>query len=177
MGKRSSGEHERRANDAYMTWDLRAVAPLLPHLPLSCIFIEPCAGEGHLVQHLVEAGHQCAGAFDIDATPDGTMYADASQRDFTNHFYPFDLIITNPPWTRELLHPIIANLWWQRPTWLLFDADWIHTRQARPYLPMLRKVVAVGRVKWIEDSPHSGKDNCAWHLFAPAGATEFIGRV
>jgi hypothetical protein len=39
--------------------------------------------------------------------------------------------------------------------------------------------LCVGRVKWIEDSPFTGKDNCAWHLFdasidAPA---QFIGRA
>jgi hypothetical protein len=157
-----------------MTWDPRAVVPLLPHLAPSTRFVEPCAGEGHLVNHLVAAGHVCVAGFDT-AARGANQRRDARTAEYGD--IVFDVFVTNPPWTRELLHPIIANLWWQRPCWLLFDADWIHTRQARPYLPMLRKVVAVGRVKWIEDSPHMGKDNCAWHLFAPAGATEFIGRV
>ena len=51
--------------------------------------------------------------------------------------------------------------------------------QPAPFMPWLRKIVSVGRVKWIEDSPFTGKDNCCWYLFdareeAPA---EFIGRV
>jgi hypothetical protein len=66
-----------------------------------------------------------------------------------------------------------------RPTWLLFDADWVHTKQAAPYLSRLRKIVAIGRVKCIPDSPHTGKDNCAWHLFTPPSdqPTEFWGRA
>ena len=52
-----------------------------------------------------------------------------------------------------------------RPTWLLFDADWAHTKQARPYLKYCDKIVSVGRVKWIPDSKMTGKDNCAWYLF------------
>jgi hypothetical protein len=51
------------------------------------------------------------------------------------------------------------------PTWLLFDADWMHTRQSAPFMPRLRKIVSVGRVKWIPDSKMTGKDNCAWYLF------------
>lgn len=36
-------------------------------------------------------------------------------------------------------------------------------------MPMLRKIVSVGRVKWIEDSPHTGKDDCAWYMFDAEG--------
>jgi hypothetical protein len=74
-----------------------------------------------------------------------------------------------------------------RPTWLLFDADWMHTLQSAPYMKWCRKIVSVGRVKWIPDSTMTGKDNCAWYLFDQSsirgfsqetyGPTEFIGRV
>ena len=50
-----------------------------------------------------------------------------------------DVFITNPPWRRDVLHPIIVNLSDQAPTWLLLDAGWVHTRQSVPYLPRLRK--------------------------------------
>ena len=58
-------------------------------------------------------------------------------------------------------------------------ADWLHTQQSRPFLPLLRKVVSVGRVKWIPDSKMTGKENCAWHLFWPDsdGVTRFVGRA
>ncbi|MET4240773.1 hypothetical protein [Bradyrhizobium sp. RT10b] len=76
-----------------------------------------------------------------------------------------DVIITNPPWSRDLMHRLIAHFQSIRPTWLLLDADWAHTKQAAPYLPSCSDIVAIGRVKWIEGSKHTGKDNCAWHKF------------
>ena len=68
------------------------------------------------------------------------------------------------------------------PAWLLIDADWVHTRQSIPYLPRLKTIISVGRVRWIRGSPYEGKDNCAWHLFdrpQPNGqaAIRFIGRT
>lgn len=175
VAKRSTGRFLRRPQDAYDT-PLSAVVPLLPHLPPTSRFVEPCAGNGTLVRHLERYGHRCIGAYDIEPRESELIVDRADARTIlADEVDPF-LYITNPPWTRALLHPIIFNLYWQAPTWLLFDADWIHTKQARPYLPLLRKIVSVGRVKWIEDSEHVGKDNAAWHLFAPAGSTEFIGR-
>lgn len=114
-----------------------------------------------MIDHLEAAGHSCAAAWDIEPQRDGIDRQDATARQIGN----VDCFITNPPWDRKVLHPIITNLAAQAPTWLLFDADWIHTRQAAPFMPWLVKVVSVGRVKWIEDSPFTGKDNCAWHLF------------
>ena len=71
-----------------------------------------------------------------------------------------DYFITNPPWTRDILHPLIINLSNQRPTWLLFDADWMHTKQSREYMERCIKIISVGRLKWIPDSKMTGKDNC-----------------
>lgn len=172
MGKRSS--FERVPRDFYPT-PREAVLPLLPHLPARVRFCEPCAGDGALIDHLESAGHCCAAAWDIEPQRDGIDRQDATQRQIGN----IDCFITNPPWSRDVLHPLIVNLSAQHPAWLLFDADWIHTRQAAPFMPLLRRVVSVGRVKWIKDSPFTGKDSCAWHLFdarsdAPA---LFFGRV
>ena len=49
-----------------------------------------------------------------------------------------DAIITNPPWTRELLHPLISHFQQLKPTWLLFDADWCHTQAGRAIPPPLQ---------------------------------------
>ena len=171
MGKRS--DFERRPRDFYPT-PAEAVAPLLAHLSPGTRFAEPCAGDGALVDHLTAAGHICVWESDIE--PRRSMFeADALSLNYVSQ----DCIITNPPWDRKVLHPLIVHLSAQAPTWLLFDADWIHTRQAAPFLPLLRKIVSVGRVKWIADSPFTGKDNCAWHLFdAKADAPAiFIGRA
>jgi hypothetical protein len=45
----------------------------------------------------------------------------------------------------------------------------MHTKQAVPYLTKLKKVVSIGRVKWIEDSKYTGKDNSCWYLFYDCG--------
>lgn len=167
MGKRS--DFERFERDFYPT-PASAVAPLLPHLHPQTRFVEPCAGNGALIDHLEAAGHVCARAWDIEPQRGDIDQHDALTRLVGN----VDCFITNPPWNRKVLHPMIVHFSDQQPTWLLFDADWIHTKQAIPYLPRLRKVVSVGRVKWIEGSKFTGKDNCAWHLFRADAASETI---
>lgn len=169
MGKRSA--FVRIPRDFYPT-PAEAVAPLLPHLAPGTQFIEPCAGDGALVNHLELHGHRCI--WESDIAPQRMMWeADALKLIFVN-----GTIITNPPWARHILHPMITAFSAQRPTWLLFDADWIHTRQSAPFMPLLKRIVSVGRVKWIPDSKMTGKDNCAWHLFdaKSTSPTVFIGR-
>lgn len=55
----------------------------------------------------------------------------------------------------------------------------MHTRQSAPLMHNCRKIVSVGRVKWIPGSKMTGKDNCAWYLFTKekAAHTEFHGRA
>lgn len=172
MGKRSS--FERVPRDFYPT-PAAAVSPLLPHLRMGTVFAEPCAGNGALIDHLTDAGHVCAWACDLEP-----QRADIHENDATTcGLGHAECFITNSPWRRDVLHEIIVHLSDLAPTWLLLDADWVHTRQAVPYLPRLRKIVAVGRVKWIPDSPFTGKDNCAWHLFDTPNRTPaiFYGRA
>jgi hypothetical protein len=141
--------------DAYQTIDPRAVEILAPHLQGVETFAEPCAGEGRLVAQLEGIGLKCEWYSDL------TEGVDA----LDTFMPPVGAIITNPPWTRDILHRMIVHFQRQAPTWLLFDADWAHTKQAAPYLPQCSNIVAVGRLKWIEGSPHCGKDNVAWYRF------------
>ncbi len=135
MGKRS--DFPRRAHDDYPT-PPKAVMPLLPHLPPYTSFIEPCVGEGKLIRTLTDAGFRLVAFSDLPHDARYTKY-----RDDGTHF------ITNPPWTRDVLHPIIDNLRKQKPTWLLLDADWAYTCQAAPYLPL------IGETRWTI-RPRSG---------------------
>jgi hypothetical protein len=168
MGKRS--DFPRIPQDSYAT-PIAAAAPLIDRLPAGTRFIEPCAGEGRLIEHLTGAGHVLVGRFDLPIDATLARYDTEGAGAF----------ITNPPWRRDVLHPLIVNLSNQLPTWLLLDSDWVHTRQAVPYLPRLQAIVSVGRVRWIAGSPYDGKDNCAWHLFGRPrpdrhAATIFAGR-
>ncbi len=173
MGKRSNFEREEL--DFYAT-PMAAVNPLLPFLMPGDTFCEPCAGAGDLVRHLEAAGLRCVSAFDVEPRHEDIRRHDASfitRADLNGA----DYIITNPPWDRPPLHQIIERCSSIADTWLLFDADWMHTRQAAPYLKYCSKIVSVGRVKWIEGSDGAGKDNCCWYLFGPEPTeTVFYGR-
>ena len=97
MGKRS--DFARRPMDAYAT-PYRAVVPLIPFLRGVETFAEPCAGDGQLVSHLESLGLQCDYFGDIQDGQDALA---------VDGFGRVDAIITNPPWTREILHPMIRH--------------------------------------------------------------------
>lgn len=172
MGKRS--DFKRNPRDFYPT-PREAVLPLLSHLPASFTYAEPCAGDGALINHLTG---KCLFASDIEPQCRAIARLDA-RTVLPGDIHGCDYIITNPPWDRKVLHPMIEHFSAMRPTWLLFDADWVHTKQSASYIPLLRKIVSVGRVKWIPDSKMTGKDNCAWHLFDAKGigTARFFGRA
>ena len=159
MGKRSNFKPHKL--DAYATPE-EAVLPLLPHLPKGSYYAEPCAGDGALIRILQKHGHKCVAAYDVEPRHKIVKQADASflTREDMNRA---NLVITNPPWSRDVMHQIIERSLFWGPTWLLFDADWMHTKQATPYLPHCKKIVSVGRVKWFGNT--AGKDNCCWYLF------------
>lgn len=175
MGKRS--DFPRNKHDFYPT-PPEAAEPVIDFIlttdPGMRYFFAPCAGKGGLANHLEMQGFHCIDAFDI-----------APQADYLNSGVPirrFDalrwlprldefptgrrsVIITNPPWSRDLLHPMIERFTAIAPTYLLFDADWAHTKQAAYYLPHCSDIWPIGRVKWIPGSKHTGKDNACWYRF------------
>lgn len=179
MGKRSN--FKRRPQDEYDTPET-AVIPLLSHLPRKFIYCEPCVGSGDLWRAISKHKEAYAIMSDIRLRGEMVFSNSCKEKDalkmLPSELADVDYIITNPPWTREILHPMIEHFAAIKPTWLLFDADWMHTKQATPYLRLCQKIVSVGRVKWIPDSPHTGKDNCAWYLFDSHshGQTQFFGR-
>lgn len=162
MGKRSN--FERNPRDLYDT-PYKAVEPLLPFLESGTRYAEPCFGNGKLRDALAQNGHIAQFKSDIHPVCLGVYQENALLRESP---YPnVDCIITNPPWDRKLLHPMITRFINNAPyCWLLFDADWWHTKQAIPFKPYCQAVVSVGRVKWIEGSKSTGKDNCAWYKFS-----------
>lgn len=171
MGKRS--EFTRHSRDFYVTPE-DAVQPLLPHITNITTFVEPCAGDGALVEHLHRRGKYCVDAVDIEPQTNLVRKLNAlSLRCCTGQAF-----ITNPPWSRPILHELIVHLSELAETWLLFDADWMHTKQSQTLIKRCKKIVSVGRLKWIPGTKMTGKDNCAWYLFDnfEDNKTIFIGR-
>ena len=132
--------------------------PLIPLLQLQGVrtFAEPCCGDGALVRHLESFGLRCVYQGDIATGQDALATTDYGNPDKN---------ITNTPWLRRWLHPLIRHLQTIAPTWLLIDADWAHTKQAVPYLPQCTDILPIGRVIWIPGTKNGGFDNAAWHHF------------
>lgn len=176
MAKRS--EFERVEKDYYPTIDLNAGKILGQHIfryrKHVLTYAEPCYGQGHLEKNLSTANSlfQCGFKSDIDTGKDALTLTD-------QEIYNCEVILTNPPWSRPLLHSMIEHFSKLRPTWLLFDANWMNTKQSSYYMRELcTDVVAVGRLKWIEGTTMSGKDDCSWYLFDKdkSEVTRFHGR-
>jgi hypothetical protein len=155
LGKRSN--FERREADFYPT-PFPAVPPLIPYLRLHGIrtFAEPSYGDGDLVRHLESFGLRCVYAGDIRTGQDALAF---------DSYGVADAIITNPPHSRKLMHRLILHFQRILPSWLLLDSDWSLTEQAAPFMPACSDIVAIGRVKWIAGSEHTGKENFAWYRF------------
>lgn len=158
MGKRSN--FKRNKHDLYKT-PVEAVYPLLAHVKGT--FVEPCAGDGRLIRHLEKFGMKCTYACDIDPLAPGIEKRDVML--FDTNLPQAGAIITNPPWSRPLLHGMIDSFRRQAPTFLLFDTDWMHCVQAIEYLHYCSHIISVGRVRWFEGTNQTGKDNCSWYRF------------
>jgi hypothetical protein len=172
MGKRSS--FEKRARGMYLT-PQEAIPPLLPFLGQRTTFYEPCAADGMLARMLEDHGHFCTGMSDIVPLSPAVCQQDAMDLSFTMA----SCFITNPPWDVAVMQPLLRHLMAIKPVWFLLYADWLFTRQAGPYWPHATHIVAIGRLKWIPDSPHSGKENACWVRFQENHTTEgptFYGR-
>ena len=180
MGKRSN--FDRNPRDLYPT-PYKAVVPLLPHLTPHTRFAEPCCGRMDLAKHLQKHGHMAYWCSDIDdhgaAFVDGVSYRgtciDALK--LTTPLKQADCIITNPPFHKDMLFPLLDHFIKQNKTWLLLPADFAHNIQSAPYMRQCAKIVSIGRVKWFEGSKASSTDNFCWYLFdKDAVETEFFGR-
>lgn len=163
MGLRSN--FKRLHKDYYPTFDPKAVQPLIPHLRKGVVYAEPAAGRGHLIRQL-EPHATCLWATDIEIRED-LLVPGIQQRDALTLESSFgaEMFITNPPWSRDILHPLIVRLSDIAPTWLLFDSNWANTKQSSRYMSRCRRIVSVGRIIWMEGTKTASKDDCSWYLF------------
>jgi|SRR6476620_6888226 hypothetical protein len=93
MGKRSPGQFERKPQDL-------TPRRLMPWLRGIRTFAEPCHGYSDLARYLESHGLRCVYRRDIRTGQDA-LEVDA--------YNDADVIITNPPYSRELMHPLILH--------------------------------------------------------------------
>jgi hypothetical protein len=153
MGKRSNFKRHRL--DSYQT-PLPAVLPLIPYLNGTRRFAEPCCGDGRLIRHLESHGLVCVYSGDI-ATGQDALAGD-------NYSAP-DRIITNPPFTRLVLHQLLPHFLKIAPTWLLLEMGFATNERDALFLAACTDVIPIGRVRWIEGSKHMSMENFGWFHF------------
>lgn len=147
-----------------MTTDPQPVHRLQPFLARGVKYAEPCAGRGDLIKSLNWHGHECVYACDIKPNRSTIEKRNALTLDKRwRRTAGASMFISNPPWTRSIMHRLIEHLPSLLDTWLLFDMDWAATQQAYPYLDRCSLMVAVGRVHWFNNK--GGLENSAWYFF------------
>lgn len=167
MSKRQN-KTKKIDKDFYPT-PYKATLPLTKLIDTNFTFVEPCAGDGRLVEHLEKQGAKCLAAYDIEPRRDWVLPLDA--REFWyGELHDADYIITNPPWTNTkeggyLLNTLIETFAELAPTWLLFYSDWANNVSSSELLTKYcEKILPIGRVSWFENGV-GGFDNCSWYFF------------
>lgn len=163
MGKRQQS-FEKRPRDYYATIDPDAVKPLIPFIR-GLRVAEPCAGNGDLAM-LLEPDVKVVIESDVEPQNKYVQKADAlSYTEEELSRMGIDAFVTNPPFSWNLLQPLLDHLPTLRPTWLLLPADVMHNKHMGPYMNKCTEIVSVGRLYWM-DNKVKGVDNFAWFLFS-----------
>ena len=171
MARRSVG-FTKRANDYYPT-PFEQAAVLHQHLPPGTRFVEPCAGAGDLVRHLQHFGHVCTHACDID--PQDPLIDVGDGASIAPGVEP---IITNPPWSKGLLLPLLtAWLTAGRDVVVLLPVNTICNVYWAPFAPHTHSLMPAGRPRWIPNSPHKAKDDAVWVSLKPESSRFLLPRV
>ena len=130
MGRHSNYK-ENRPRDYWPTVDPSSVKPLIPFVK-GLNFYEPCIGDGSLVNLLREGGVNCVGGSDIEPIGEGVK-KDATkltEKDVEGA----DCFITNPPFSWDMLQPMLESLPKLRPTWLLLPSGFMFNKRSAKYM-------------------------------------------
>lgn len=166
MGKRSN--FEKNPRDYYRTFDPKAGIALKPFVEEGLTYFEPFAGAGDLIKQLDFV--ECKWASDIEPQQnEGEIYI----REISAFHLPktqisnYDLMITNPPWTKDVFHRSLEHFVPLIDCWFLMSSNWKQNKGSAEYVnKWLTDIVPIGRMKWIEGSPHSSVDDCEWLKFS-----------
>jgi hypothetical protein len=160
LGQALGVQKPKKRNFYYPTIDPRCVPSLVAAIEAigdGRTYAEPCAGAGHLIDLLEPHGFCCL--FGLELEPQagrdgGTRNRWPIATGNALHLGERDLagvsvLISNLPWHRDWLHPLIWHLASLRPLWSLHDASWAYTDQAAAFGPICTDIAAVGRLKWF----------------------------
>lgn len=166
MGKRS--DFDKNPRDYYRTFDRRAGDVLSPFIKDIKYFAEPFCGAGDLVHQLQEShGKFCMWKSDIEPQPDLSFGVNCQVMSYEEVHYEqlrnCQLMITNPPFTKEVFHKSIEHFTPLIDCWWLMASDWLFNKGSSKIIDkFVTDVVAIGRMRWIPNSKMSGKDNMVW---------------
>lgn len=174
MGKRT--DYEKRARDYYWT-PLEPIKPLVPFL-LGQAYGEPCVGGGHLVKginhYTFRLPNRPRCLWSSDLAPDyerlrqNTPYLTPKTVSGTKlRWYDLrevDILVSNPPFSWNILQALMRVFLSLKPTWLLLPSDMASNQRFSPFMGVCSDIIPVGRVSWMENG-QSGMENYSWYLF------------
>ncbi len=76
-----------------------------------------------------------------------------------------DLIVTNPPFTRTVLMPMLDHFITLKPTWLLLPSDLMHNVYFGDAMRRCSKVVSVGRLRWFKETKSLSMESYCWYFW------------
>jgi hypothetical protein len=140
------------------------------HLTPGATVSEVCAGAYRLADRLQFHGLTIGEAFDIAPRDPRVEVGDATVR------VPRHLAITNPPFQRDLLMPILtAACRWPKGGWFLLPSDVLINRWFSPFAPHIVQVLPIGRVSWFGNG-RNGYENYCWVKVVPEPQTFILAR-
>jgi len=160
MGKRS--DFPKVAKDFYATIDPKATEPLIPFIR-GKTYAEPCYGNGDLEDLLMDVAI-CQWRSDIRETVSSSKVMDAVCLT-KDELCGIDLIVTNPPFTRTILMPMLNHFITLKPTWLLLPADLMHNVYFGEAMRRCSKVVSVGRLRWFKETKSLSMESYCWYFW------------
>lgn len=181
MGRYSNYD-VKRPRDFWPTVDPDAVRPLSPFIK-GDKYVEPCAGAGDLI-NLIGDHATCVKAYDLEPQSDKVIKKDALTLE-KKDLYEATVLITNPPFSWDLVQPLLEHLPTLKPTWMLLPASVMHNKRMGVYMKRCARVVSIGRLYWInKDAPNpnegkKGKEDYCWYRFHSSACEEgtlFYGR-
>ena len=164
--------YDRAPADAYMTIDRRCIEHLDKVFPLhGILFTEPCAGMGHLINHLEEAGAVLESASDLHTYEGGDARIRTGIDVFKQPPRGPTTIITNPPYDCAV----------EMVEWMLHEAPaaWLMVllRSSQAHVRAMRKLMAWHRFyglaplpfrpKWFVNGPASPRHDFSWFMWRP----------